>query len=96
MPKPDIFPCAKCGECCRHIDLIPQLVQFDRGDGSCIYLRGNLCAIYESRPEICRVDKMYDIYFSEIYPKTVFYQLNLKVCHRFQREKSLREAKAKI
>lgn len=65
MQQPKIFPCSKCGECCRHINLIPQLSEFDRGDGICIHLSGNLCDIYEQRPEICRVDVMYQKYYSD-------------------------------
>lgn len=39
---------------------IPQLRQFDCGDGTCCHLTSaNLCDIYEERPEVCRVDKMY-------------------------------------
>lgn len=80
MPKLECFPCAQCGECCRHIDLIPLLAHFDRGDGVCIHLNGNLCDIYEYRPEICRVDAMYERCFSEKYTKEEFYELNLQVC----------------
>ncbi len=76
------FPCFKCGECCRHIGEIPELSEFDRGDGSCVHLVGNICNIYESRPEICRVDVMYDRYFSEMMPKEEFYKMNLEVCRQ--------------
>lgn len=87
MLNPDIFPCFKCGECCRHIDLISQLRRFDRGDGVCIYLHENLCDIYEERPEICNVEEMFINHFSKLYSKDEFYQLNLKVCHLLQKEK---------
>lgn len=34
-----------------------------REDGACIHLtQDNKCSIYETRPEICRVDKMYERY----------------------------------
>ena len=46
--------------CCRMIGNIPQLKQFDRGDGMCCHLTAaNLCDIYDDRPEVCRVDMMY-------------------------------------
>jgi Fe-S-cluster containining protein len=57
------FHCDRCGLCCRLLTGIPQLAAFDRGDGVCRYLVDNLCSIYENRPDICNVDKMY-IYFS--------------------------------
>jgi len=36
-----MWECSKCGNCCRII--------------LCKYLKDNLCTIYETRPEICRV-----------------------------------------
>ena len=54
------FNCDCCGFCCRSIGGIQQLVQYDRGDGVCCHLTdANLCDIYESRPEVCNVEKMY-------------------------------------
>lgn len=51
------WKCTKCGACCHFVKwFIPDL---DRGDGACIYLTPtNECSIYESRPDICRTDKM--------------------------------------
>ncbi len=80
MPEFNVFPCSKCGECCRHIDKIPQLAKFDNGQGVCIHLKNNLCDIYSTRPEICRVDKMYERYFSDKYTKEEFYKLNIMAC----------------
>lgn len=76
-----MFECSKCGLCCRHIDMIPELSKYDSGDGECKYLtKDNLCAIYESRPDICNVDKMYEIYFSNEMTKEAFYEKNLEGC----------------
>lgn len=75
------FPCDQCGECCRHIDQIPQLATFDLGNGTCRYLEGNTCSIYNDRPEICRVDAMYEHFFKEQYTKKEFYQLNIEGCN---------------
>ena len=74
------FPCSQCGECCRHIDRIPQLRSFDAGDGICRYLQGNLCSIYETRPDICRVDVMYERCFSSLYTREEFYRINRQGC----------------
>ena len=61
------FNCDRCGLCCRSIGGIPQLKQFDRGDGVCCHLTdANLCDIYESRPEVCNVEKMYSRFASEM------------------------------
>lgn len=61
------FNCDRCGLCCRSIGGIPQLKQFDRGDGVCRHLTdANLCDMYESRPEVCNVEKMYSRFASEM------------------------------
>lgn len=53
------FPCTKCGACCRLIGNLPEMKDFNRGDGVCKNLtKDNLCKIYDSRPDICRMDKM--------------------------------------
>lgn len=42
-----MFNCEKCGACCKIV--------------GCSYLtEDNLCSIYNDRPDICRVDKMYE------------------------------------
>lgn len=81
------FQCSKCGECCRHIDRIPQLAAFDMGNGTCMYLKANRCAIYSSRPEICRVDTMYDRYYSTQYTREEFYRINEEACKQIKAKK---------
>ena len=54
------FKCNKCGACCKHVDLNEESSFLDRGDGVCKYYdEKNMCQIYDFRPEICRVEKMY-------------------------------------
>ena len=61
------FRCDRCGICCRSIGGIPQLRQYDRGDGVCCHLTdANLCDMYESRPEVCNVEKMYSRFAAEM------------------------------
>ena len=81
MDKINKFNCDACGECCRHINLIPQLNEFDNGSGTCIHLKGNLCDIYENRPEICRVDVMYKEHYSTQYTIEEFYNINYSACN---------------
>ncbi len=85
MKDDTAFPCNQCGECCRHIERIPQLVSFDCGDGVCKYLEENKCTIYEKRPEICRVDVMYEKYYYSQYTREEFYRLNLFGCAELRR-----------
>ena len=51
----DPFPCDQCGECCRHVSGVMPSV-----NNTCIYLDGNVCSIYDHRPEICNVERSYD------------------------------------
>ena len=53
----------------------------DRGDGACGHLsEDNKCKIYDKRPDICRVDKMYEIRNPSISRKE-YYIENSKACH---------------
>lgn len=79
------FNCDACGECCRHIDRIPQLRAFDDGTGVCVHLKENLCDIYENRPEVCCVDVMYNKYYSTQYTKDEFYKINEQVCRELKK-----------
>ncbi|APC39653.1 YkgJ family cysteine cluster protein [Clostridium estertheticum] len=77
------FPCTVCSLCCRQIGNIPQLTAFDNGYGICTFLINNLCSIYDTRPEICQVDKMYKNLFTYM-DKDTFYWKNLKICKLIQ------------
>ena len=74
------FLCSKCGACCRKAGLLglPH-----NGDGVCSYLNRetNECSIYDKRPDICRVDRMFDKYFKSKVSKKEFYKLNTRICH---------------
>ena len=60
-----MFPCDKCGECCRNLNLSKVYSELDRGDGVCRYLDGNLCSIYQNRPVLCRIDESYEIFYDK-------------------------------
>lgn len=52
------FQCSQCGACCRRAGKSGFME--DRGDGACIYLtEENMCSIYETRPELCNMEKMW-------------------------------------
>ena len=86
MPYESFF-CTKCGECCRHISVIAELSDFDDGTGVCVHLKNNLCEIYDTRPDICRVDVMYERMFKDYYTKEEFYELNMQSCKILQQTK---------
>ena len=58
----------------------------DRGDGICFYFdkSKNLCKIYENRPLICRVDKVYEKFFESKYSKEKYYKLNKEDCKKLK------------
>ena len=52
------FQCSGCGACCKRAGLMGMMPQ--REDGACIHLTSdNKCSIYDERPEICNVYKMF-------------------------------------
>lgn len=76
-----IFPCERCGKCCRHLERIPQLKEFDLGNGTCVHLqKNNLCAIYEKRPDICNVEKMYKLLYSDCMSEEEYIKHNIEGC----------------
>lgn len=77
-----MFLCNKCGMCCRNLDKSDLYKELDRGDGVCIYLKDDLCSIYETRPLLCRIGESYDVFFKNTYEKDEYYRLNKKVCQK--------------
>ena len=56
MNKKLDFPCTSCGACCRRAYTVPGWPrEFLQESGACVFLENNLCSIYESRPDICRI-----------------------------------------
>ena len=82
---PRVFPCTRCGACCRHLGKSPFLSQLDRGDGICRHLDGdtNLCRIYETRPPICRVSDMFGA-FKDRLTWSEYVALNQEACRELQ------------
>ena len=75
-----MFSCIKCGLCCKMLKHIPILSDYDRGDGVCRYLDKNLCSIYNDRPVICNIEKMYFSFFSKKMKINEFLKLNKESC----------------
>lgn len=80
MLNDNLFKCDCCGMCCRQLNKIPQLVEFDNGNGECIHLKNNRCSIYSTRPLFCNVNSMYKEYFENIMTLESFYALNEQCC----------------
>lgn len=85
------FPCSSCGLCCQNIQNIKELKDFDNGSGICIKfdILNHTCSIYETRPEVCRVEKMYELYYAHQFSKHEFYVQNSLICNYLQDQKNL-------
>jgi len=90
-----MFICTKCGICCRNLDANPLYSALDRGDGVCVNLdeRQNLCSIYQTRPQICRADEMFDLYFKASMTFADYIRMNAQVCHAKQVEAGISEVR---
>lgn len=88
-----MFPCTECGLCCQNISHIEELKVFDLGDGVCQHFDklNKKCTIYETRPQICQVDEMFDIKYSQYFTKEAFYIENAKVCNHLQEQYKIDE-----
>ncbi|MBA4500872.1 YkgJ family cysteine cluster protein [Marinobacterium marinum] len=80
------FPCDRCGICCQNVGLAEEVKFLDRGDGVCKYYdsSSHSCSIYESRPEICRVDVQYEKYYINILSWDEFVKKNLDICEKLK------------
>lgn len=76
------FPCTQCGLCCQHVNLADETRSLDRGDGTCKYYSdiNKSCTIYADRPDICRVDRQYNLHYADKFSWEEFIDLNLKAC----------------
>lgn len=82
---PQVFPCTRCGACCRNLGGSSLLAPLDRGNGVCGHLdiNTNLCRIYETRPKICRVSDMFSAFQDQLtWPEYV--ALNHQACRELQ------------
>lgn len=81
-----MFKCDQCGLCCRNLQLSSIYHELDRGDGTCRYLVGNQCSIYNERPLLCRVDESYNMLFKDVIPLEEFYELNYEMCKKLKKQ----------
>ncbi len=93
------FNCTGCGSCCRYIGLVINNVQAleepfkteflnfpysFKEDGSCENLTvDNKCLVYENRPNICNIDKIYELYYADKISKQEYYLKNARICNLF-------------
>ena len=90
-----IFPCNRCGACCRNVGNVALYAHLDRGDGVCLHLNinTNLCRIYETRPQICRIADMFSA-FEEHLTWQEYVDLNLQSCDALRTQRRAPETPA--
>lgn len=90
----DDFECTRCGACCRSVAHSPLTQWLDSGDGVCRHLdrNSNMCLIYDSRPDVCRVDVQYVRFYKDIYSWKRFCDLNRQCCEILQKRQAEQDA----
>lgn len=81
-----MIKCNNCkAYCCRKIGLIdPSL---DRGDCVCKHLTDdNKCDIYDNRPLICSVDRLYESVYKYVMTREEYDELNRQGCIKLKEE----------
>lgn len=83
-----MYPCKRCGCCCRHVGRFFLGRALALPDGSCRYWdrETHLCRIYETRPWFCRIDETYENYLSSKMSREDFYRKNQRICQRLREE----------
>lgn len=63
-----------------------ETANLDRGDGTCRYFDDDLkhCRIYRQRPDICRVDRQYELHYRSVMTWAAFVELNQGACKVLQ------------
>lgn len=79
-----MFQCNQCGLCCKNLTLSPVYAELDRGDGTCKYLKDNLCSIYNDRPLLCRIDESYEVFFRDSFSREEYYRINYEMCNKLK------------
>lgn len=98
MSKDVGFECSKCGLCCRCLANNPrikgtELEQWDRGDGVCKHLtKDNLCDIYDKRPDICNVDKLYEKEYCKCMTRDQYNEMQRNACEILKKTFGARNA----
>ena len=87
-----MFQCSCCGACCRRAGLLGLMPQ--REDGACIHLdQDNKCKIYETRPDMCRVNVMAEKNKDSMNLTTIeYFKAANHVCNKFIKEDGMDES----
>jgi len=79
------FNCERCGECCRHIEQFIEVLPHQH-NGICEYLHGDLCSIYENRPDLCDFKRAYK-YLKNYLTESEYIENVIHFCEHLKSEK---------
>lgn len=80
------WKCTKCGQCCKHVGIVPGFERMAMPDGSCMFLTpDNLCEIYDRRPKICNVATVYHELYEGRISEEEFYRMTQEACEKLQK-----------
>ncbi len=72
----------------KELSLLGLLKEFENDKGECIHLtENNLCDIYENRPDVCDIEKMYKLYLKNTMTHDEYLNKNYKVCINLKKDK---------
>lgn len=87
------YECKQCGRCCQHLEFVrkPHKLKepvrhlakgfpFKVYNGVCEMFKDGKCSCYNSRPLLCNVEKMWEVYYSHLYTKEQWFQHNKLGC----------------
>jgi Fe-S-cluster containining protein len=84
------FPCTSCGACCTKIKNFEGGEDFALPDGRCKHLGSdNLCAIYATRPDACKMAKRGEAFFGGAFSVNSYYEYAAKVCNNMQQMQNI-------
>lgn len=84
------FNCTSCGACCNRAWAVEDFPLPIREDGSCSMLtEDNKCSIYDTRPPVCIVSKMYKKHKTKGISRKQYYKINNELCNEFIKEDGL-------
>lgn len=95
-----MFPCSGCGACCRRIgwmdaeDLETHGLKADESGACTNLLPDNSCSIYDTRPDICKVDVQ--AAEANVFDVLTYYRENIKLCNKWMDEDGMSNLKIKI
>lgn len=90
------FPCSGCGLCCKRLNTIkyeiPKSIfpyNWDES-GRCEMLTDDdKCAVYDDRPLICNIDRMYDTVHNGSMTREDYHMMNAIICNKWMDENNL-------